>query len=145
MDILSRFSKRSNRNARTIKDLKLYLSQRYDLLKLELLEKSSKILTVILSMLVVLVCTLAALIYFSFALITWLSKLFNSEAPAYLIVCGIFILIMVIVLACKDKIFLNPLIKKLGEILYDQDDTKTKPSETEGPIDNDVQEGGSDE
>lgn len=125
--------------------MKLYLTQRYDLLKLELLEKSSKILTVILSMLVVLVCTLAALIYFSFALITWLSKLFNSEAPAYLIVCGIFILIMIIVLACKDKIFLNPLIKKLSEILYDQDNKESKSSSSVASKDEDIQEGGSDE
>lgn len=145
MDILTRFSKKSNRNARTIKDLKLYLSQRYDLLKLELLEKSSKILTVILSMLVVLVCTLAALIYFSFALITWLSKLFDSEAPAYLIVCGLFILIMIIILACKDKIFLNPLIHKLSDILYDSEDKKNKYPNNDDLTDDYTEEGGANE
>lgn len=123
MDFLKRLFGRSERNERTIDDLKVYLSQRYDLLKLELLGKSSQILSVIFSMVIVLVCALAVLIYLSSALISWLTIALNA-GWAYLIVCGLFILIIIFVLMYKDKLFVKPLIRKFSRILYGgSDDT----------------------
>lgn len=121
MDFFSRIFGKSERNDRTIKDMKVYLSQRYDLLKLELMEKSSKLLSVILSMLIVLVCALAVLIYLSSALISWLVQA-TSAAWAYIIVCGVFILIIAVVLIFKDKLFVRPLIRKFSRILYGEED-----------------------
>lgn len=117
MDLLNKIFGRSERNERTIADLKVYLTQRYDLLKLELMEKSSQILSVVLSVLIVLVCALAVLIYLSSALISWLTIALNA-GWAYLIVCGIFILIIIFVLMYKDKLFVKPLIRKFSRILY---------------------------
>ena len=117
MDIFSLFSKDSPRNDRTIKDVKTYLSQRYDLLKLELLEKSSKLLSVILSMLIVVVCALAVLIYLSSALISWLTLALNA-GWAYTIVCALFVIIILVVLRYKDMLFVKPLIRKFSRILY---------------------------
>ena len=121
MDFLKRLFGRSERNERTIDDLKVYLSQRYDLLKLELLGKSSQILSVIFSMVIVLVCALAVLIYLSSALISWLTIALNA-GWAYLIVCGLFILIIIFVLMYKDKLFVKPLIRKFSRILYGSSD-----------------------
>jgi len=123
--LLKRIFGRSERNERTIDDLKVYLSQRYDLLKLELLGKSSQILSVIFSMLIVLVCALAVLIYLSSALISWLTIALNA-GWAYLIVCGLFILIIIFVLMYKDKLFVKPLIRKFSRILYGGNDDETE-------------------
>lgn len=120
MDLLNKIFGRSERNQRTFEDLKAYLTQRYDLLKLELLEKSSQILSVILSVIIVLVCALAVLIYLSSALISWLTIALNA-GWAYTIVCGIFILIIVFILLTKDKLFINPLIRKFSRILYSKE------------------------
>lgn len=125
MDLLKRIFGRSERNERTIDDLKVYLSQRYDLLKLELLGKSSQILSVIFSMLIVLVCALAVLIYLSSALISWLTIALNA-GWAYLIVCGLFILIIIFVLMYKDKLFVKPLIRKFSRILYGGNDNEAE-------------------
>lgn len=125
MDLLKRIFGRSERNERTIDDLKVYLSQRYDLLKLELLGKSSQILSVIFSMLIVLVCALAVLIYLSSALISWLTIALNA-GWAYLIVCGLFILIIIFVLMYKDKLFVKPLICKFSRILYGGNDDEAE-------------------
>lgn len=121
MNLIDKLTRRSPRNARTVKDLRTYLSQRYDLLKLELLEKSSKLLSVVLSMLIVVVCALAVLIYLSNALISWLTLALNA-AWAYTIVCGIFVLIIIIVLYNKDALFVKPLIRKFSQILYSEND-----------------------
>lgn len=123
MDLLKKLFGKSERNDRTINDLKLYLTQRYDLLKLELLEKSSQILSVVLSIVIVVVCALAVLLYLSSALISWLTIALNA-GWAYTIVCSIFILIIVFILMTKDKLFVKPLIRKFSRILY--------PEKTEG-------------
>jgi hypothetical protein len=134
MDIFSLFSKDSPRNARTIKDVKTYLSQRYDLLKLELLEKSSQLLSVILSMLIVVVCALAVLIYLSSALISWLTLALNA-GWAYTIVCALFVVIILVVLHYKDMLFVKPLIRKFSRILYGRSEKETsEPEETQTPV-----------
>ena len=120
MSLIDKLTKRSPRNARTAKDMMSYLSQRYDLLKLELLEKSSQILSVVLSIRVV-VCALVVVIYLSNALVSWLTIALNA-GWAYTIVCGIFILVIIIVLYKKDTLFVNPLIRKLSRILFSQED-----------------------
>ncbi len=132
MNLFSLFSKDSPRNARTIQDTKTYLSQRYDLLKLELLEKSSQILSIILSIFIVVVCALAVLLYLSSALINWLTIALNA-VWAYLIVCGIFVIIMVVVFCFKDKLFVNPLIRKFSRVLY-------PPTEEDAPSQNKEEE-----
>lgn len=138
MDLFSLFTKKSPRNERTAKDLNKYLSQRYDLLKLELLEKSSQILSVILSMIIVVVCALAVFIYLSNAFVSWLTIALN-EGWAYTIVCAIYIIIVLVVLRYKDQLFVKPLIRKLSRILYD---TKRDDIEDAEIID-DQEKGGS--
>ncbi len=93
MNLFEKLTSNSPRNEKTAKDLKTYLTQRYDLLKLELLEKSSQILSVVLSMLIVVVCAVAVLIYLSNALISWLTIALNA-GWAYTIVCLILVAII---------------------------------------------------
>lgn len=138
MDLFSLFTKKSPRNERTTKDISKYLSQRYDLLKLELLEKSSQILSVVLSMIIVVVCALAVFIYLSNAFVSWLTIALN-EGWAYTIVCAIYIIIVLVVLRYKDQLFVKPLIRKLSRILYD---TKCDDIEDAEIID-DQEKGGS--
>lgn len=133
MDFFNLFSKDSPRNEKTIKDAKTYLSQRYDLLKLELLEKSSQLLSVILSMVIVVVCALAVLIYLSSALISWLTIALNA-GWAYTIVCVVLAIIIVVVLKTKDKLFVKPLIRKFSRILYPSSDSKNEAETSENVI-----------
>ena len=142
MDIFERFSKKSERNARTVKDAKAYLSRRYDLLKLEFVEKSSQLLSIVLSMLIVVVCALAVLLYLSSALISWLTIALNA-GWAYTIVCAIFVAIIAFVLHKKDTLFVKPLIRKISTVLY----REKQDNATVTTIEEDAtqQEGGSDE
>lgn len=117
MDILGKFAKNSERNEKTWNDTKAYFSQRYELLKIEFLEKSTQLLSVIISMLIVVVCALVVLIYLSSAIIRWLS-LAIGEAWAYTIICSIFVGIIIFVLSKKDVLFVKPLIRKFSRILY---------------------------
>lgn len=117
MDILGKFMRKSERGEKTWADAKTYFSQRYDLLKLEFLEKSSQLLSVVFSMLIVIVCALVVLIYLSSAIIHWLTLALNA-AWAYTIVCLVFVFIIIFVLSKKDVLFVKPLIRKFSRILY---------------------------
>ena len=128
------------------KDTKTYFSQRYDLLKLEFLEKSTQLLSVIFSMLIVIVCALVVLIYLSSAVIHWLTLALNA-AWAYTILCALFVGIIVFVLSKKDVLFVKPLIRKFSRIMYPDD---VEELETENVIKDvedeyDTQKGGSHE
>ncbi len=130
MDLINKLFGGSGRTGRTVRDVRTYLSQRYDLLKLELMEKSSQILSVILSMGIVVVCALAVLIYLSSALVSWLTLALNA-GWAYTIVCAVLILVIVVVLLNKDRLFVNPLIRKFSRILYPEGAEEARVEETE--------------
>lgn len=117
MDILGKFMRKSERGEKTWADAKTYFSQRYDLLKLEFLEKSSQLLSVVFSMLIVIVCALVVLIYLSSAIIHWLTLAMNA-AWAYTIVCLVFVALIIFVLSKKDVLFVKPLIRKFSRIMY---------------------------
>lgn len=117
MDILGKFMRRSERSEKTWADAKTYFSQRYDLLKLEFLEKSSQLLSVVFSMLIVVVCALVVLVFLAAAIIHSLTIALNA-AWAYFIVSVVFVVIMVFVLAKKDVLFVKPLIRKFSRIMY---------------------------
>lgn len=146
MDILGKFTKKSERSEKTWNDTKTYFSQRYDLLKLEFLEKSSQLLSVIFSMLIVIVCALVVLIYLSSAVIHWLTMVLNA-AWAYTILCALFVVIIIFVLSKKDVLFVKPLIRKFSRIMYPDDveeiDTENVVKDVEDEYD--MQKGGSDE
>lgn len=127
MDIFGKFSKKSERGEKTWADAKTYFSQRYDLLKLEFLEKSTQLLSVVFSMLIIIVCALVVLIYLSSAIIHWLTLAMNA-AWAYTIICLVFVAIIVFVFSKKDTLFVNPLIRKFSRIMY-KDEVETVEAE----------------
>ncbi len=143
MDILGKFTRRSERSAKTWKDTKTYFSQRYDLLKLEFLEKSTQLLSVIFSMLIVIVCALVVLIYLSSAVIHWLTMALGA-AWAYTILCVLFVGIIVFVLAKKDVLFVKPLIRKFSRIMYpdEVDELETENVVKDAEIESEHEEGG---
>lgn len=127
MDIFGKFSKKSERGEKTWADAKTYFSQRYDLLKLEFLEKSTQLLSVVFSMLIIIVCALVVLIYLSSAIIHWLTLAMNA-AWAYTIICLVFVAIIVFVFSKKDTLFVKPLIRKFSRIMY-KDEVETVETE----------------
>ncbi|MDD4141755.1 MAG: phage holin family protein [Bacteroidales bacterium] len=97
-----------------------YIKTRYDLLKLELLEKTSRILSVLIMIIISLFLLLGALIYFSFALVSWMETVFGSMIPGFLIIGGVFLIILFLVYIFREKILINPLIRAISKILFEE-------------------------
>ena len=111
-----------------ISELKSYASMRFDLIRLELLEKLSKIISLILLVFVCILVSIIIFTYLSILLLLWLNDVFSSMIPGVCIVAGIYAIALTIMILFKEKIFLNPIIGALSKIIF-SDKEPNKQSE----------------
>lgn len=116
-------------------DARAYLGSRYDLLRLELLEKLSRIIGLILLALVVVLLFFGAFAFFGFALVFVLSQVLPLSVSCC-ILGGVFLLVIVLAIVFKTQWFVNPAVKALSKILFAEPETEGKvlPKETEGKV-----------
>ena len=109
-------------------DTGAYLNTQYDLLRLGLLEKLSKIIGLILFALVVILLLFAVMgfgaITLAFVLAQWL-PLWAS----FLIIGGFFLLQLILAVIFRKQWFINPIVAALSAILFSHDAT---PSDATG-------------
>lgn len=98
-------------------DCKSYLNTRYDLLRLSLLAKLSKILGLILLALVVVLLVFAVLSFGALALVFVLAQWIPVWA-SFLIIGGVFLLMLVLAVVFRKQWFVNPLVGALSAILF---------------------------
>ncbi len=135
---LNNMSKSSPGKYKTfIKDGKEYLNTRYDLLRLELLEKVSSVVALLILVMVGLVLISTVWVYISCILIVLMKDFFGSFIPAFLIMGGFSLLVLILVVLLKDKIILNPLIGRFSKILFD-DFVDEEEEEDAGDQENDT-------
>ena len=109
-------------------DTRAYLNTQYDLLRLGLLEKLSKIIGLILFAVVVILLLFAVMgfgaITLAFVLAQWL-PLWAS----FLIIGGFFLLQLILAVIFRKQWFINPIVAALSAILFSHDAT---PSDATG-------------
>ncbi|MBR1564903.1 MAG: phage holin family protein [Paludibacteraceae bacterium] len=108
-----------------LEDSKSYLKTRYDLLRLELLDKLSLILGMLVLIIVALFILLAAIAYFSVALVGWLATCMPVSI-ACCILGGVLLLVLLVVYLMRRQWFIDPFVKILSSSLFtpkDEDET----------------------
>ncbi|NCC99188.1 MAG: hypothetical protein EOL95_05710 [Bacteroidia bacterium] len=105
-----------------LNDAKEYISLRYDLLRLEVLEKLSLILSLFILIVVSVMLALVAFVYFSLAFAYYLKSLLGSMTPGLCIIGGIFILMLILIALLRKQLIINPLIKHVSKILFKDND-----------------------
>ena len=98
-------------------DTKTYFNARYDLLKLELLEKLSRIIGLVILALVVVLLVFGAFAFFGMALIFLLSKVVPLTVSCC-ILGAVFLLVILLAVLLKEKWFINPVVQQLSKILF---------------------------
>lgn len=109
-------------------DSRSYLRTRYDLLRLELLQKLSLILGILVLIIVLLFLGMGALAYLSVALVEWLAAFMPTGCACCLLAGGL-ILIALTLWFLRTKLFINPFVRLLSSILFsdsDESDDKEK-------------------
>lgn len=103
-----------------LENVKEYAQLQIDLLKINLIEKASRLISMIIVAILAVLLLVTAFIYLSMAFIHWMATFFGSMIPGFLMVGGFFILLFVIFYLLRNKVFLNPIIKKISGILFDK-------------------------
>ena len=99
-------------------DCKDYIQTRYDLLRLELLDKLSQILGLIVLIIVALILVMGALAYFSVALVHLMSQVMPVSVACLILGCVLLIILLILYLN-KEKIFINPFIRILSSLFFE--------------------------
>ncbi len=100
-----------------LEDSKSYLKTKYDLLRLELLDKLSVIMGRIVLIIVAIFITLAAIAYFSVALVGWLGNVM-SVSTACCIIGGLLLVTLLILYLLRERLFINPFVKLFSGIIF---------------------------
>ncbi len=99
--------------------IRKYIEIRLNLTKLDVLEKSAKILSLLLSAIFLFIIFMLFLFFISLTMAKWLGQLMNSDALGYLIIAVIYLISGIIVLRYRRKLFLGSAIKHLSEIFFE--------------------------
>ena len=115
-----------------IEEIKSYANLRFDLIRLELLEKLSKIISLILLVVVCIIISIIVFTYLSILLLLWLNDVFSSMIPGVCIVAGIYAITLAIMIVLRKKIFLNPIVGALSKIIFSDKEPSqnTKPTQS---------------
>ena len=97
-------------------ELKKYLTLQIDYAKLTTVEKLVVLLSAIAMVAVMLILGACVLFYLSFAVVFMLSDTIGSTWGAYLIVSGIFLVLMLVVYALRQKLILDPVSRFLTRL-----------------------------
>ena len=87
-----------------LEDSKAYLKTRYDLLRLELLEKLSLILGLLVLIIIAALLLMAAIAYFSVALVGWMATCMPVSV-ACCILGGVLLIILLVLWIFRQRIF----------------------------------------
>ncbi len=98
--------------------LKKYLEIRLDLFKLDVIEKSSRVISLLISVALILLVFSLFFLFASWALALWLGTLLGSQILGFLSVAGFFLLLTIVFYLLRKRLFLSSVIKHLSQIIF---------------------------
>lgn len=116
-----------------LRELRNYADLRMDLLKLDVIEKVSRILSVFLVSILALLLLIVGLFYATMAFVYWTGPYFGSLVPGFIIVTVFFLLMAALVYLMRSKLFIDPFVRIFSKIFFEPNeitDDETKAGET---------------
>lgn len=95
-----------------------YIDARVDLAKAVFLEKTSKIGTYFLTSITAILITASLLLLLAFAFSYWYGHNIGDIYVGFLIAAGFYLIIGIIILLLRRKVFTNSIIKNVGKIIF---------------------------
>ncbi len=108
-----------------IEEVKDYIKVEIDILKINLLEKISKLMTFVIGIVLAAIMATVAIAYFSVMLFNLFNQMTDSVFWATIIMIVLFIALSIMIIAFSERLFLNFFIKKVYKLLFQSDDNLT--------------------
>jgi hypothetical protein len=103
-----------------IDSIRRYFDLRLTLVKLEIMEKTARIISLIIAAVFLLTLFLLFLIFISFAAALWVGELLQNQAMGYLCVAGFYFFVGILVLLLRRRLFIGAVISHLSEIFFEE-------------------------
>jgi len=103
-----------------VNNVKDYADLQLQLLKLNIVEKTSQILSLLIVIIAGTILLMAAFVYFSMMFVLWMKTLTGSLTYGFLIIAGFFLLLFILFVLLRKKMIINPIIKKMSSILFSE-------------------------
>ena len=103
-------------------NVKKYIQLRIDLLKLNILEKISKLVSYLVITVVFFLLFLFFILFISMGFIFWFRDNLGPEWIGSLIVAGFYIMIGIQIYLLRFRLFINPVVTRLSKILFEDED-----------------------
>lgn len=100
------------------KDAKEYANLQIQLFKLNMVEKLSQIMSLLVIIVAGSILLMTAFVFLSMVFVLWMKELTGSMMTGFIVLGAFFILLFFIFLILRTKLMTNPLIKKLSAILF---------------------------
>lgn len=108
-----------------IEEVKDYIKVEIDILKINLLEKISKLMTFVIGIVLAAIMATVAIAYFSVMLFNLFNQMTDSVFWATIIMIVLFIALSIMIIAFSERLFLNFFIKKVYKLLFQSNDNLT--------------------
>lgn len=107
---------------------KAFVTAKYDYSKLTIAEKLSVLLAYMVISAIALLIGFSVLLFLSGALVNILFELTGSEVLSYVIVAGVWLVILLLVLAFKTALIINPVTRFVTKLMFNpnNDDNNNK-------------------
>jgi hypothetical protein len=105
-----------------IEEVKDYIKVEIDILKINLLEKISKLMTFVIGIVLAAIMATVAIAYFSVMLFNLFNQITDSVFWATIIMIVLFIAMSIMIIAFSERLFLNFFIKKVYKLLFQSND-----------------------
>jgi hypothetical protein len=103
-------------------NVKRYVQLKIDLLKLNFLEKFSKLVSFVVITLVFFLLFLFIVLFISMGFIFWFRDNFGHEWLGAIIVACFYLLMGIVIWLFRFRLFLNPVVARLSKILFEDED-----------------------
>lgn len=117
-EVKTETTEKNDKYQQFVRDAKAYAELQADMLRLNLVEKLSQIVSYLAMVLIGCILGLTAFVYFSMAFVFWMKDMLGSLLPGFLMVGGFFVLLVLLVWLFRKKWLVNPVIKKLSSIVF---------------------------
>ena len=113
------------------KNAKTYAELQLQLLKLNMTSALSQIISDLIIVIAGALLLMTAFVYFSMILVVWLKDVTGSWIYGFLSIGVFFVVLFLIFLMLRKKIMVNPIIKKMSSILFNNEAQLLKSEEME--------------
>lgn len=112
-------------------EAKAYLNLQIQLFKLNLVEKISQTISLIVTIMAGILLTLGALLYLSIIFVIQIANFTGSFSIGLLIIATIFLIILLLLILFKKRIIINPIIKTISAIIFNKKEEREEVTDEE--------------